>query len=207
MHTPSQTLTQQLHTHQSTLDIISDKLHPLLAVLNPDETPNLDELVRQVETNRKSLKQIDINLSDINIGASRDNLRLNSPEPEIPRSMTVSEGVKWNTPGHGRSFSDVGVNEQIKQLQGNSEPKTSPRVQGQDDGQYAEIGSLRMQILNRQLSGGISPKPAGGEGQRSNMFDRMELPSPLVEFDHVSSTNRMSMYSTVCTAYTSTHNM
>ncbi len=194
-HPHPQTITQELYKHQSSLETISNKLHPILAVLNSDETPNLDELVQQVETNHKSLKQIENNLLDINIVSSQDNLSINPSETELlSRSKTISEGTRKP---HTRSFSDVGVNEQIKHLLESKEVQPPVKVKGQREGHYAEIGSLREEILKRQFSVGTSnvplpslrggvPNSAEVEGQRSSLYERVELPSPLVDFDHVS---------------------
>ncbi len=152
--------------------------------------------MQQVETNHKSLKQIENNLLDINIVSSQDNVSINPSETDLlSRSKTISEGTR-KPEIHTRSFSDVGVNEQIKHLQESKEVEPPVKVKGQHEGHYAEIGSLREEILKRQFSVGTSnvplpslrggvPNSAEVEGQRSSLYERVELPSPL-EFDHVS---------------------
>lgn len=186
-----QTLTQELYKRQSALEVISDKLQPILAVLNFDETPSLDELVQQVETNGKSLEQIETNLLDLNIGLSQDNIATNS-DAELPRSRTISEGMRKHFEAHSRSVSSG----HIKQKSEIEPPVLNTNGQ-QREGNYAEIGSLREDILNRQFAVGSSNVPGPSlrgvqrsseiEGQRSSsLYERLELPSPLAEFDHVS---------------------
>lgn len=186
----TQTLTQELYRHQSSLETISNKLQPILAVLNSDETPNLDELVCQVENNRKSLRQIETNLQDINIESSCDNLSPNSLETEFPRSKASSEGIRKHSNTYVRSFNEMGVNEQIKQLQKGKQIEPPPKSKGRDDDQYAEIGSLQAQILSERGSGpdsrGGTQRPTAIQDQRPSLYERLDLPSPLVEFDHVS---------------------
>ena len=130
---------------------------------------------------------------------SQDNLAISPSETKLlSRSKTISEGVKKLPNIHTRSFSEVGVNEQLKQFQESKEIEPPVKVKGQREGHYAEIGSLREEILNRQFSVGSSnvpqpslrdgvPNSAEVEGQRSSLYERVELPSPLVDFDHVSS--------------------
>ncbi len=179
-----------MYKHQSALEVISDKLQPILAVLNSDDTPSLDELVQQVETNGKSLEQIEANLLDLNIGLSQDSISMGS-ETELPRSKTISEGMRKHFETHTRL-----VSEHVKQ-RSEIEPPSDSR--GQQEDPYAEIGSLRAEILDGQLSVGSSKVPGpslsgslrrgsdiGPGDQRSSLFDKLELPSPLAEFDHVS---------------------
>jgi len=174
------------------MDYISDKLHPLMAVLNTDESPVLDELVKQVEQNQKQLKTIESNLSEISISRSTDNL---SSGVAIPRSLTVSEGVK-NIITHERAFSEISMDEQIKQLQQTElrpkplaiddqikqlkQAELRPRTRDVDD-QYAEIGGLRNEILGGSTGGSLVPGPSV-----RGPYQRLDLPSPLVESDHVS---------------------
>ncbi len=185
-----QTLSQELYKRQSTLEVISDKLQPILAVLNFDETPSLDELVQQVESNSKNLAQIEINLLNLNIGTSQDNLATKNSERELTRSRTISEGTRKHNETNTLSISG-----HIKQRSEIIEPL--PSVKGQQEDNYAEIGSLRVEILNRQFSVGSSNIPGPSlrgrvqsssevEGQTSSLYEKLELPSPLAEFDHVS---------------------
>ena len=207
---PDQTLDHDLQKKKEALLVITEKIHPITAVLNPDESSSLRDLIFQVDSHTKSLLQLENSLEVVG-------LDLKEYDRDKPKAKSDINDMDSHDSGKSQDSSkkQQGGAQRVKEKAKTSEFDDS-------DGNYAEIDALREQILKSRskvpvpnLISGRSSGQASSEYQQSNgpvnvsglgrrplgspstsavppgLYERVEevLPSPFADYDLVSLTH------------------
>ena len=190
---------------------ITEKIHPITAVLNPDDSAALRDLIFQVDSHTKSLLQLETNLQVIGLDLkdySLDKAKAKGGEDSL------ESGKFHNSSSH--SFQGSGQK---------ATEKTRTSEFDDNDGNYAEIDALREQILKSRSKApapivilgqadsdsGKSNGPVMTSGQHlryvgspststvpPGLYERVEevLPSPFADYDLVR--YLLDSYSSMC---------
>ena len=162
-----QSLDQDLRKKQESLLTITEKIQPLTAVLSPDDSAALRDLISQVDSHTKSLLQLENSLQVIELDL----------EEHDPSRAVKAAKVDGNKPEEGTGNGNGGRLQDSGRYQiGGPKLQNGARNNGNSktsefddtDGNYAEIDALREQILK---SGSKVPVPilvsSGSSGQPS----------------------------------------
>ena len=198
-----QSLDEDLRRKQESLLVITDKIHPITAVLSPDDSSTLRDLIFQIDNHTKLLLQLENSLQIIGLDLKEHD----QDKTKVQDNIQAQESGRFHgnggkLPGNGR------VGESAKSSEFDD-----------DDGNYADIDALRNQILNsrskvpvpslisRQTLGqasngsgrsnGATNGPVGqrrpaaspsGSAFAPALYERVEevLPSPMADYDLVS---------------------
>ena len=160
-----QSLDQDLRKNQESLLTITEKIQPLTAVLSPDDSAALRDLISQVDSHTKSMLQLENSLQVIEL-----DLKEHDPSRGI-KAAKVDDNKLGDSNNSGGRLQDSG-RYQIggPKLQNGARNGGNSKVSEFDDndGNYAEIDALREQILK---SGSKVPAPSlvsGSSGQKSS---------------------------------------
>ena len=177
-----QSLDEELRKKQESLLAITDKIQPLTAVLSPDDSATLRDLISQVDSHTKSLLQLENGLQVIEL-----DLKEHDPSRAAKMAAKVIDNKKFDgSQGEnsgGGKLQDSGRYQMggPTKLQNSATRKSGGNLKSSEfdddtDGNYAEIDALREQIL-KSGSGGKVPAPSlvsssSAAGQKKNSYDR-----------------------------------
>ena len=196
-----QALDQDLQKKQESLLAITEKIQPITAVLNPDDSAALRDLISQVDSHTKSLLQLENSLQVIELSLrEHDQDRTKAKgDSKFQDSLRSQDSGKYQESGRFQGSGRVGENLKTSETE-------------DSDGNYAEIDALRAQILRScakvPAPSLVSGQASNGSGQGSTpqsgsgrhpggqstsavppaLYERVQeiLPSPLADYDLVS---------------------
>lgn len=166
-----QSLDEDLRKKQESLLTITEKIQPLTAVLSPDDSATLRDLISQVDSHTKSMLQLENSLQVIEL-----DLKEHDPSRALKAAAKVGNNKLDESPGGENSGGGRLQNSGRYQMGGPTKLQNGARNGGKSkssefddsDGNYAEIDALREQILK---SGGKVPAPSlvsSSSGQKSS---------------------------------------
>lgn len=133
-------LDQDLQKKKESLLLVTEKIHPITAVLNPDESAALRDLIFQVDNHTKLLLQLENSLQVVGLDLKEHD------QDKTKVKSDVQDSVQSQDSGKFRGSSRAGESMKLSEFD-------------DSDGNYAEIDALREQILRSRSK---VPAPATG---------------------------------------------